>query len=124
MPPLQGRRLNGRQKAAALLIALGTELSSEVMKHLKDPDIDRVTVEIFSMERIAHEVRFDVLGEAIELAQAQGYISSGGVEYAREVLSQALGPQRAEGDRGQAVFEGGVADPFDFRAQWPTQYNW
>ncbi len=113
MPPLQGRRLNGRQKAAALLIALGTELSSEVMKHLKDPDIDRVTVEIFSMERIAHEVRFDVLGEAIELAQAQGYISSGGVEYAREVLSQALGPQRAK-EIVDRLSSGWRSDPFDF----------
>ncbi|MHB8992432.1 MAG: flagellar motor switch protein FliG, partial [Chloroflexota bacterium] len=68
------RKLSGRQKAAALLIALGTELSAEVLRHLKDTDIDRVTVEIFSMERIAHEVRTEVLSECIELAQAQGYI--------------------------------------------------
>lgn len=113
MPPLASRRLNGRQKAAALLIALGTELSAEIMKHMKEPDIDRVTVEIFSMERIAHEVRFDIMTEAIELAQAQGYISSGGVEYAREVLSQALGPQRAK-EIVDRLASGWRSDPFDF----------
>ncbi len=107
------KRLNGRQKAAALLIGLGTELSAEVLKHLKEPDIDRVTVEIFSMERIAHEVRFDVMAEALELAQAQGYISSGGVEYAKEVLSQALGPQRAK-EIVERLASGWRSDPFDF----------
>lgn len=107
------RKLSGRQKAAALLIALGTELSAEVMKHLKESDIDRVTVEIFSMERIAHEVRTEVLGECIELAQAQGYISSGGVEYAREVLTHALGPQRAT-EIVTRLASGWRSDPFDF----------
>ena len=113
MPLLPNRRLNGRQKAAALLIALGTDLSAEVLKHLKEPDIDRVTVEIFSMERIAHEVRFDVMSEALELAQAQGYISSGGVEYAREILSNALGPQRAK-EIVDRLASGWRSDPFDF----------
>lgn len=113
MPSLPTRRLNGRQKAAALMIALGTDLSAEVMKHLKEADIDRVTVEIFSMERIAHEVRFDVMSEALELAQAQGYISSGGVEYAKEVLSHALGPQRAK-EIVERLASGWRSDPFDF----------
>ncbi|MGI5836432.1 MAG: flagellar motor switch protein FliG [Chloroflexota bacterium] len=113
MPPLQARKLNGRQKAAALMIALGADLSAEVMKHLKEPDIDRVTVEIFSMERIAHEVRFDIMSEALELAQAQGYISSGGVEYAKEVLSHALGPQRAK-EIVERLASGWRSDPFDF----------
>ncbi len=111
-PPLM-RRLTGRQKAAALLIALGTDLSAEVMKHLKDSDIDRVTVEIFSMERIAHEVRTEVLSECLDLAKAQGYISSGGVEYAKEVLTHALGPQRANEIVGRLA-SGWRNDPFDF----------
>ncbi|MGE5620281.1 MAG: flagellar motor switch protein FliG [Sphingomonadaceae bacterium] len=107
------RRLSGRQKAAALLIALGTDLSAEVMKHLKDADIDRVTVEIFSMERIAHEVRTEVLSECLELAHAQGYISSGGVEYAKEVLTHALGPQKAN-EIVNRLASGWRNEPFDF----------
>ncbi len=107
------RKLTGRQKAAALLIALGSEVSAEVLKHMKDTDIDRVTVEIFSMDRIAHEVRTEVLSEALELAQAQGYISSGGVEYAKEVLTQALGPQRA-GEIVSRLASGWRNEPFDF----------
>jgi len=107
------RKLTGRQKAPALLIALGADLSAEVLKHLKDSDIDRVTVEIFSMERIAHEVRTEVLSECIELAQAQGYISSGGVEYAKEVLTHALGQQRAN-EIVNRLASGWRNEPFDF----------
>ncbi len=96
-----------------MLIALGTDLSAEVLRHLKDTDIDRVTVEIFSMERIANEVRTEVLGECIELAQAQGYISSGGVEYAKEVLTHALGQQRAT-EIVDRLASGWRNEPFDF----------
>ena len=58
MPPLQARKLNGRQSSSADDRFRRRSISRGVMKHLKEPDIDRVTVEIFSMERIAHEVRF------------------------------------------------------------------
>ncbi len=89
------RKLNGRQKAAALLIALGPELSSQVLKHLADEDIERVTMEILNMERIAGEVQEEVLEECYEMCLAKEYISSGGLNYANELLSKAVGPQRA-----------------------------
>lgn len=107
------QNLTGRQKAAALLIALGADLSAQVLKHLPEPDIEQVTLEIFGMERIAREVRSEVLDEFIELARAQGYVSSGGMEYAREMLSQALGPQRAAETLNKLVSSLRSA-PFDF----------
>lgn len=115
------RKLTGRQKAAALLIALGSDLSAEVLRHLKEHDVDQVTVEVFGMERIAHEVRSQVLTECLDLARAQGYISSGGLEYARDMLTQAWGPQRAK-----EILERLVANtrsvPFDFvRMTDPSQ---
>jgi len=115
------RKLNGRQKAAALLIALGSELSAEVLKHLKETDIDRVTVEIFRMEKIAHEVRSEVMDECLQMARAQGYVSSGGLEYARDLLTKSLGPQRAAEilDRLAASMR---SEPFDFvRMTDPSQ---
>lgn len=115
------RKLNGKQKAAALLIALGTDVSAQVLKHMREHDIDRVTTEIFSMERIAHEVREQVLDECVDLARAQGFISSGGVEYAKDMLAQALGPQRANEVIARLVtsFRN---EPFDFvRMTDPSQ---
>lgn len=105
--------MNGKQKAAALLISLGAELSAAVLKHMRDPDIDRVTFEIFNMEQIPHEVREGVLSECIELARAHGYVSAGGVDYATELLKQAVGPQRAT-EIIERLVSSFRASPFDF----------
>lgn len=107
------KALSGRQKAAALLISLGSDASAQVLKHLKDADLDQVTVEIFRMDKIAHEIRSEVMGECLDLARAQGYISSGGVDYAKDMLMQALGPQRANEILERAVTNWRSA-PFDF----------
>lgn len=113
MVALASRKLNGRQKAAALLIALGSDLSSSVLKHLREHDIDRVTVEVFGMERIAQEVSSDVLEECLEQARAQGYVSSGGVEYAKDMLTNALGPHRAT-EILERLVSSWRSQPFDF----------
>lgn len=89
------RNLNGRQKAAALLIALGPELSAQVLRHLGEDDIERVTMEILNMERMPSDVQDDVLTECYELCLAHEYITAGGADYARELLSKAVGPQKA-----------------------------
>lgn len=89
------RKLNGRQKAATLMIALGPELSAQVLKHLDDDDIERLTMEILNIEKIANESQDEVLQECYEMCLAQEYISVGGINYATELLSKAMGPQKA-----------------------------
>jgi flagellar motor switch protein FliG len=90
-----GRKLNGKQKAATLLIAMGPELSSQVLKHLSDDDIERVTLEILNMERVTSDVQDEVLEECYELCLAQEYINSGGVNYAMDLLAKTVGPTKA-----------------------------
>jgi len=85
----------GRQKAAILMISLGPELSSRVFKHLRDEDIEQLTLEIAGVKAVNSEVREKVFDEFHELALAQEYISEGGIDYAKEVLEKALGSQKA-----------------------------
>jgi len=87
--------LAGKEKAAILLISLGPELSAQVLKHLREDQIEELTLEIASMRRIDPEVRDRVMEEFHQLCLAREYIAQGGIEYAREVLEQALGTQRA-----------------------------
>lgn len=89
------RALAGKEKAAILLISLGPELSAKVLKHLREDQIEELTLEIASMRRIEPEVRDRVMEEFHQLCLAREYIAQGGIEYAREVLEQALGTQRA-----------------------------
>ncbi len=87
--------LSGKQKAAVLLIALGPDVSSHVFKHLREDEIEQLTFEIASVRRVLPEEQEKVLQEFREMMLAQQYITQGGIEYARELLEKALGPQRA-----------------------------
>jgi flagellar motor switch protein FliG len=88
--------LKGRAKAAALLIALGPEVSSEVLKHFKEADIETLTFEIFQLEKISEETRGHVLEECYHMAVARDFITSGGADYARDMLQRALGKDKAQ----------------------------
>jgi flagellar motor switch protein FliG len=90
------KALKGRAKAAALLIALGPEVSSEVLKHFKETDIETLTFEIFQLEKISEETRGHVLEECYHMAVARDFITSGGADYARDMLQRALGKEKAQ----------------------------
>ncbi len=88
--------LSGKQKAAILMVTLGPELSANIYKHLREEEIEDLTLEIANVRRVDPETRDFVLSEFKEIALAQEYISSGGIEYARELLEKAFGTAKAE----------------------------
>lgn len=47
--------LTGRQKAAVFLIAVGSEVSSEIFKHLREDEIEQITFEIARLDKITPE---------------------------------------------------------------------
>ena len=87
---------NGVQKAAILLIALGPELSADVFKHLKDEEIEELTLEIANTRSVSPQVKEDVLNEFYQICLAQQYIAEGGIGYAKELLDKAFGNDRAQ----------------------------
>lgn len=87
--------MNGRQKAAVLLVSLGAEASAEVFKHLRQDEIDELTLEIAGIGHVPQERKQAVVEEFYETALAQDYIAEGGLEYARAILERALGSDRA-----------------------------
>ena len=87
--------LNGKQKAAILLISLGPEVSAEVFKHLREDEIEMLTLEIANMRKIESNDKEKIMHEFHQIAVAQEYISQGGIEYAKDILEKALGQQKA-----------------------------
>jgi flagellar motor switch protein FliG len=87
--------LSGVQKAAVLLISLGTEKSAEIIKHLGESEIEMLTLEMSNIRKVSEKQREAVLDEFYNLCLANDYIAQGGLDYAREVLERALGEQRA-----------------------------
>ncbi len=87
--------LGGLQKAAILLIALGPEKSSQIFKHLKEEEIEELTLEIANTRSITPQIKEAVTSEFYQLCLAQQYIAEGGIGYAKEVLEKALGEDKA-----------------------------
>ncbi len=87
--------ISGVQKAAVLLIALGPEKSSMIFKHLKEEEIEELTLEIANTRSITPQLKDDVINEFYEICLAQQYIAEGGIGYAKELLEKALGTEKA-----------------------------
>lgn len=96
--------VTGAQKAAIVMVALGSESSTMVLKHLKEDEVERLTTEIARLESVSPEIREAVLDEFSTLSVAYQYISQGGTDYARKILEEALGPRRAK-EIMQRVYE-------------------
>ncbi len=114
-------RISGLQKAAILLIALGPEKSSNIFKHLKEDEIEELTLEIANTRTITPQVRDEILDEFYQVCLAQQYIAEGGINYAKEVLEKSFGADKARDVIGKLTASLQVK-PFEFvRKTDPSQ---
>lgn len=88
--------LSGLQKASILLISLGPEKSSQIFKHLKEDEIEQLTLEIANLRSIPPKTKEQVLSEFYEICLGQQYITEGGIAYAKELLEKSLGKEQAQ----------------------------
>jgi flagellar motor switch protein FliG len=111
----------GIQKAAILLIALGPEKSSQIFKHLKEEEIEQLTLEIANTRSVSPEVKENIIKEFYEICIAQQYIAEGGIGYAKDLLEKALGSDKAMEVIGRLTSSLQVR-PFEFiRKTEPSQ---
>jgi flagellar motor switch protein FliG len=93
--PAQATVLTGIQKAAILLISVGDQVSSELLKRLSDDEVQAVTAAIASLPAISREQAEAVL-EEFRSATSQSGQGHGGVDFAKRILTSAFG---AEGSK-------------------------
>ena len=89
------KSLNGRQKAAIFLVAVGEEISAKIMEQMREDEIEKLVFEIARTETVESELKEAVLQEFQELMAAQNFITTGGIDYARGLLEKSLGSQKA-----------------------------
>jgi len=90
-----GEELSNQEKAAILFISIGPEYSAKLFQHMDDDEIERVTLEIANHKQVSAEQKAAIISEFYQMAMAQDYISTGGLEYAQNVLEKALGSEKA-----------------------------
>jgi flagellar motor switch protein FliG len=112
--------VRGRKKAAVLLVSLGKERAADVFRHLRDDEIESLSLEMAKLQRIEPATTEGVLEEMVATVTAYDSLAAGGVEYAREVLEQALGSARAMDIIGRlsTVIE---MRPFEFLRRTPAE---
>ena len=85
--------VSNREKIAVLMVALGNDIAAEVYKKLDDTAIELITLEVANLRKVTPELKLEVLKEAQEILMAREFMARGGVDYARDVLERALGPE-------------------------------
>lgn len=88
--------LNGRQKAAVLLMSLDVEVAAKVFQELEIKEVETLAVEITNLRDLGPDIVDDVIEEFYELMSAQSYMVEGGLEYAQVLLEKSYGHERAK----------------------------
>ncbi len=115
-----GIRVGGRHKAAVLLVSLGSEKAAAVFKHLRDDEIESLSLDMAKLDNVDSNISTYVFEELAATVQGEEASLMGGVDYAREVLERALGSDRALEIVGRlsSVIE---RRPFEFMRRTPPE---
>ncbi|MBI5599109.1 MAG: flagellar motor switch protein FliG [Deltaproteobacteria bacterium] len=88
------KKISGLEKAAVLLLYLGEDLASEVMKHLSPSEVQKIGSQMTRLEDMPRERLDQVAGDFRQ--EAETTVSFGGNEYVKKVLAKTLGPDKAD----------------------------
>ncbi len=105
--------MSGLRKAAILLVQLGRDHSAQIMKVLREPEVEALTAEIARLDSVDIETLDDVLEEFNQLAKARQYYVQGGITFAEEILIATMGQDKASELLGR-LSASLVEMPFEF----------
>lgn len=89
-------KLSGVKKVAVLLLTLGTDISSQIIKKLPERQVQRIGVEIANLNTISSSERQDILEEFVSTYKSQDYILEGGIDYTKALFHNTYGTQQGE----------------------------
>lgn len=85
----------GRQKAAILCLALGTDTAAKITQRLTPDEVDALSFEIARVEQISPDVVDGVLEEWLTRIRVADSLATGGIDAARDILERAFGSRKA-----------------------------
>jgi flagellar motor switch protein FliG len=86
----------GVRKAAILLVQIGQENAAKVMAHLRESEVEAISAEISNLDSLGGQETEAVLEEFRDIAGAHANVMRGGPAFARALLEESLGYERAE----------------------------
>lgn len=109
--------LTGMEKASILLMALGTNLSAEVFKHLSEPEIEKISAQIIKMRDVDPAIISAVVTEFEMMCSSPTDTFLTGKNFAAQALEQAMGKEKATVMLDRAG-SGDYAQPFESLLDW------
>lgn len=92
----QTRTLTEAQKAAAVMVALGSEKASTLYKYMDAEDVEQLTVEIAQLGYLDGDETEEILNSFYQICQTNKAVTEGGLKYAKTVLEKAYGEEVAQ----------------------------
>ena len=90
-----GSRMSSVQKAAAVIITLGSDKASKIYRYLREVEIEKLSIEIAKSDHISPAETHEIIEDFYRLCITKKVLAEGGVEYARDVLEKAFGAKQA-----------------------------
>ncbi len=88
--------LTGLRKAAILLVALGDQSSGDFVRNLSEEEVQMVSREVARINIITADQVESVVEEFYQMSAARDFALKGGLDYARNMLNNAFGPETAK----------------------------
>jgi flagellar motor switch protein FliG len=89
-------QLPGLRKAAILMVMIGDEASSHILRELDEDEVQEISREIARVQSLTPEEAEGVLEEFYQMTVAREYVVKGGLDYARRILVNAFGAESAQ----------------------------
>ena len=89
------KSLSSREKAALVVVSLGSDRASQIYKYLSEQEIEELTYAVAGMGKADNKQVEDTLDEFYKFCLAHKMMTDGGLDYARNVLEKAFGESTA-----------------------------
>lgn len=90
------KELTQKQKAALVIVSMGSDRASKIYKYLNEVDIEDITYEVARLGKTTNQQVEDTLDEFYKLCLTHKMMTDGGLDYARSVLEKAFGDTTAK----------------------------
>ena len=90
------QQLSGLRKAAILMVMIGDDASSALLRELDEEEVQEISKEIARVHALTPEEAEGVLEEFYHMTVARDYVVKGGIDYARKILLNAFGPEHSK----------------------------
>ena len=97
----QYEQLTSTQKCAILMMLLGEEDASEILKNLGPKEVQQLGKEMYNVQGLDQETVNRVLDEFLAIIKTQTDLGMGSTNYIRNVMTKALGENKAQSVLGR-----------------------